>query len=127
MARMSLGMGVVVEIPEDKVHLLEGRSVDWPTLFALKYGIMTAEQLIEQIEQEIRKEKWSFEATKEDAMKAWEKMRKQQKEISECEDACHNQEIKGYLYRAIADIARKCGVSQSEVWAEVEYWSRDKA
>ena len=57
MARMSLGFCVEIDVPDDKVHLLEGRSVDWPTLFAVKHGILTAERLIEQIENDIKNEK----------------------------------------------------------------------
>ena len=36
----------------------------------------------------------------------------------------HNQEIRAYIEKAVADIARKCGVEQSEVWAEMNYWSK---
>ena len=38
----------------------------------------------------------------------------------------HNQEIRAYIEKAVADIARKCGVEHSEVWAEMNYWSKDK-
>lgn len=48
------------------------------------------------------------------------------KRVVEQMDASRDQEIKGYIFRAVADIARKCGVDQSEVWAEMEYWSRSK-
>ena len=41
-------------------------------------------------------------------------------------DDLHNQEIRAYIEKAVADIARKCGVEQSEVWAEMNYWSKDK-
>ena len=41
-------------------------------------------------------------------------------------DDLHNQEISTYIEKAVADIARKCGVEQSEVWAEMSYWSKDK-
>ena len=39
----------------------------------------------------------------------------------------YNHEIKAYIEKAVADIARKCGTDQSEVWQEMNYWSRDKA
>lgn len=70
---------------------------------------------------------YTYEELQAEAMKAWEKMSNYWKERNEREDALHDQEIKGYLFRAVADIARKCGVTESEVWYEVEYWSRDKA
>ena len=45
----------------------------------------------------------------------------------EAEDAMHNQEIKAYIDKAVADIARKCGVSQNEVWSEIKFSSIEQA
>lgn len=69
---------------------------------------------------------WDFETLEKLAMEKWKNMQEFMNRCVEAEDASHDQEIKGYLFRAVTDIARKCGVSESEVWAEVEYWSRDK-
>lgn len=60
------------------------------------------------------------------AMGNWDKMLQQVIKFNENMDASHDQEIRAYIEKAVADIARKCGVDQSEVWAEMEYWSRDK-
>ena len=61
--------------------------------------------------------------------KALENLKKMQERmtlaVKEMDDL-HNQEIRAYIEKAVADIARKCGVEQSEVWAEMNYWSKDK-
>lgn len=68
----------------------------------------------------------TFKEAKEQAMAKFEERANYMKRVVEQMDASRDQEIKGYIFRAVADIARKCGVDQSEVWAEMEYWSRSK-
>ena len=67
-----------------------------------------------------------YEELEQQTMENWEKMHKRIIAFNENMDASHDQEIKAYIEKAVADIARKCGVDQAEVWAEMEYWSRDK-
>lgn len=70
---------------------------------------------------------FSFKEAKDKALKNLEKFSKICQQRVERENDIHNQEIKSYIEKAVADIARKCGVNQDEVWAEMEYWSRSKA
>ena len=68
----------------------------------------------------------SYEELEQEAMKRWADMQGFMKRCVEAEDAMHDQDIKAYIEKAVADIARKCGVNQVEVWVEMEYWSRSK-
>lgn len=67
-----------------------------------------------------------YEELEKEAMERWNKMLQHINKVIEKEDAMHDQEIRAYIEKAVADIARKCGVEQSEVWSEMNYWSKDK-
>lgn len=68
----------------------------------------------------------TYEELERQAMEKWDKMHQHIIKFNENMDASRNQEIRAYIEKAVADIARKCGVDQSEVWAEMNYWSKDK-
>lgn len=61
------------------------------------------------------------------AMEDFRRMAHHCQQRVEREDAMHDQEIKAYIDKAVAHIARQCGTDQATVWAELEYWSRSKA
>lgn len=60
------------------------------------------------------------------AIEEWTKMQKHIKAVVEAEDAARNQEIRACIEKSVADIARKCGTTQDEVWEEMNYWSNRK-
>ena len=68
----------------------------------------------------------TYEELEQKALENWKKMQERMTSAVKEMDDLHNQEIRAYIEKAVADIARKCGVEQSEVWAEMNYWSKDK-
>ena len=68
----------------------------------------------------------TYEELEQKALENWKKMQERMTLAVKEMDDLHNQEIRAYIEKAVADIARKCGVEQSEVWAEMNYWSKDK-
>ena len=68
----------------------------------------------------------TFQELEQQAMEKWTRRVDWVKRCLEAEDARHNQEIREYIEKAVADIARKCGICQDEVWKEVNYWSNRK-
>lgn len=68
----------------------------------------------------------TYEELEQKALENWKKMQERISLAVKEMDDLHNQEIRAYIEKAVADIARKCGVEQSEVWAEMNYWSKDK-
>ena len=68
----------------------------------------------------------TYEELKQEALENWKKMQERMRLAVKEMDDLHNQEVRAYIEKAVADIARKCGVEQSEVWAEMCYWSKDK-
>ena len=68
----------------------------------------------------------TYEELEQKALENWKKMQERMTLAVKKMDDLHNQEIRAYIEKAVADIARKCGIEQSEVWAEMSYWSKDK-
>ena len=68
----------------------------------------------------------TYEELEQEVLENWKKMQERMTFAVKEMDDLHNQEIRAYIEKAVADIARKCGVEQSEVWAEMNYWSKDK-
>ena len=67
-----------------------------------------------------------YEELEQEVLENWKKMQERMTLAVKKMDDLHNQEIRAYIEKAVADIARKCGVEQSEVWQEMNYWSKDK-
>lgn len=68
----------------------------------------------------------SYEELERQAIGRWKEMQNDIRLFLEFQDSTRNQEIKAYIEKAVADIARKCGTDQDEVWLEMNYWSNYK-